>query len=115
MKRITSEQSLISTGLTDGSVLIYEVRDSGLVLRHKHLAVHGFGVNVMDTCTITDTSFAIVTGGDDQHISVLLYKTDGGQIVKLGGVKKYAHSSCVKGLVLRRADGHIYVESSGYD
>ena len=79
MKRIklVNQRPLVVCGFTDGAIRVYAVSGQGgssLILKHESLQVHGFGVNTMDAVTVDQTSFLVITGGDDQHIVCSLYE-----------------------------------------
>lgn len=59
------ENPIVIAGLTDGSVLLYQVRQDGLSLLLRTEKVHGFGVNAMDVVKKSESEFLVVTGGDD--------------------------------------------------
>lgn len=63
------------SGLTDGSIIVYQSSESGLLAKLNLPKVHGHGVNVIDATRLTPTKFVIVTGGDDQHIGVQLVES----------------------------------------
>ena len=53
----------------------------------------------------------MASGGDDQQIRVMLIQEDKVVLEK----KLYAHSSCVKGVILSKVEGQLVVSSSSYD
>jgi len=64
----------------------------------------------------------VVTGGDDQHLCASLFEasTDSESLTLVGAETKYAHSSCIKGVVVTkgaqdRSEDGFSVHSSGYD
>ena len=82
----------------------------------------------MDAARVGQNRFVVVTGGDDQHLCAWLFErvmTEKGQaeVTLLCTEKKYAHSSCVKGLVITKAatgedspaSSNLFIHSSGYD
>ena len=81
----------------------------------KTSKVHGFGVNAMDAVRTSESEFLVVTGGDDQHIVAALYQASDQGAAMVDSVRIYAHSSCIKGLVIQKHEGVIGVHSSGYD
>ena len=72
MKRIklANQMNYVACGFTDGTIRIYRVTTSELILCHETRQAHGFGVNCLDTVVLdaTEGKFLVVSGGDDQYI-----------------------------------------------
>ncbi|CDW88527.1 wd40 repeat domain-containing protein [Stylonychia lemnae] len=125
--KVSSNSYAIICGLSNGGIYVLTLKidqaTSQIIVEPSAELeqVHDFGVNTLDACYLKEyNSLVIVSGGDDQQISLLrleLEQSDEGQIkiTMKGQFKQYAHSSCIKGLVLSKCNGQLKVASSSYD
>ena len=73
---------------------------------------HDFGVNSIDAKVLSDNKILMVSGGDNQQISVILTDLKDNKIQKF-----YGHSSSIKGVTLSATSNplHYQIASSSYD
>lgn len=101
---------LLLCGLTNGQLVMFKVSRAGLEMKAREQA-HDFGVNCL-AVKVVEGRVVAVTGGDDQHIRVGVYSAEGSLIAF---TRKFAHTSCIKGIALYKKNGVLTVASSGYD
>jgi hypothetical protein len=113
---------VLVVGLSSGDVVLVECKlDPAGQLKTRIIGtmkkVHDFGVNSLDAVTFKRSSeilakapveqnqILIASGGDDQQLAVhniLLTNPQNWKLHVLSKFKRPAHTSCVKGVLLRR-------------
>eukprot|EP00347_Sterkiella_histriomuscorum_P019530 403341280 len=142
MKRVklNDDQYLIICGLSNGDIYVLAVdfiKNNETQEIETHIQphaelnrVHDFGVNTLDAIYDKDSNeLLIVSGGDDQQISVIKMKRQAADLEQnsqtpktnylftiASKLKQYAHSSCIKGVVITQQSPSEYkIVSSSYD
>ena len=82
MKRVKVNQgSVLVCGLSSGDIEILGVDEQGLKTIAKIKLAHDFGVNSLDVKLVNGDHLCIVSGGDDQQISILLVRLSDGTVI----------------------------------
>lgn len=125
MKRVKlAAKTIVVVGMSSGDIAVIAVEfDSHQQLKATMLGkiprVHDFGVNSLDAIKLNQKDLhcpqiVVASGGDDQQLCINLVDVSDAAIAKWQ-LKRAAHTSCVKAVVIQAIGSQFLVSSSSYD